>query len=61
MAKYKAESYGTKCNYCGAKQEPEDGYVWFYECHECCREGCPECMPAGEGCICPECEENEEG
>ncbi len=26
-------------------------------CPECGREGCFSCMPAGRGCICPECEE----
>lgn len=26
-------------------------------CPQCEREGCPECMPSGRGCLCPECEE----
>lgn len=26
-------------------------------CPTCERTGCGECMPAGRGCMCPECEE----
>jgi hypothetical protein len=29
-------------------------------CPECGRDGCSECMPAGRGCVCPECEEGGE-
>ena len=46
----------TRCGYCHVKSE--DMYV--LTCHDCQREGCPECMPAGRGCICPQCEEREE-
>ena len=43
------------CDYCG---EPvEDRYR--LECPTCGRAGCPECIPAGRGCECPECEQGE--
>lgn len=29
-------------------------------CPRCEREGCYQCMPAGRGCMCPECEQGEE-
>lgn len=40
------------CPYCG-----EDTTI-IYECPVCYREGCPACMPAGNNCMCPECEES---
>ena len=39
------------CPFCGEKTRR------ILTCPRCGREGCPECMPAGAGCICPECEE----
>lgn len=41
------------CPYCGAKVRRNEMMV----CPGCSRDGCPECMPAGRGCECPECEE----
>lgn len=48
------------CEHCGAKLGDEyqiliqsHGYL---KCPTCERLGCPECMPAGRGCQCPECE-----
>jgi len=29
-------------------------------CPICGREGCPECMPAGHGCPCPDCDEGDD-
>jgi hypothetical protein len=41
------------CSYCGALMAPDDPRLI---CPECGRDGCAECIPAGRGCICPECE-----
>ncbi len=41
------------CDYCG--KPVEDRYR--FTCPECARPGCPECMLAGRGVRCPECEE----
>lgn len=30
-----------------------------YECPGCGYEGCPECIPAGDGCMCPDCDDQE--
>jgi uncharacterized protein with PIN domain len=61
---------GSTCPYCGRVLEldpkerevtdyPEDFGDFYYECPECGREGCSECMPCGRGVVCPECEEAE--
>ena len=42
------------CPYCGKKTER------VLTCPHCGREGCPDCMPGGVGCLCPECEEAKE-
>lgn len=44
------------CPYCGNEEEMER----IFTCPRCGREGCWKCMPAGRGCICPECEEQED-
>lgn len=55
---------GEKCEGCGAVQHQTEedkangdpaGYV--LTCPQCYRPGCEECMPAGRGCICPKCED----
>lgn len=43
-------SKARKCNDCGALTNTT------YTCAYCNREGCPDCMPAGEDRACPECE-----
>lgn len=48
------------CPYCGEALDVEDIEVGLLTCPECAREGCSQCMPAGRGCICPECEKDEE-
>jgi hypothetical protein len=46
------------CDYCGVKPKPKAKEpLYQYTCPMCMRPGCPECMPAGNGCICPACEE----
>ena len=45
------------CEYCGGEPAPEAGIYYRYECPECGRPGCDECMPAGAECECPECEQ----
>jgi hypothetical protein len=52
------------CDYCGAGPKPKGSppnstkeLFYRYACPMCMRPGCPECMPAGNGCICPECDE----
>lgn len=52
IKKKMAES--ESCPHCGADLEEDDGKI--LQCPQCDREGCSECMPAGRGCICPECE-----
>jgi hypothetical protein len=39
------------CDFCGTSRRP------FLVCPSCNLEGCDECMPAGKGCKCLECEE----
>jgi len=49
----------AKCGACGhdASNDPNgECYLYRLECPECCKEGCDECMPAGRGCACPDCE-----
>lgn len=49
------------CPWCGheSEEEGEDNYAMV--CPTCTRDGCHECMPAGRGCECPECETGEDG
>lgn len=44
------------CPQCGEKRPLSEAM----KCPRCLRDGCPECMPAGRGCLCPECEAGEE-
>ena len=44
------------CPYCGERVLTKE----VIDCPECGRWGCPECMPAGRGCICPDCEDKQE-
>lgn len=55
---------GEKCHHCGKVQHQNEadkkngdppGYL--LTCPECYRPGCEECMPMGQGCKCPKCEE----
>jgi hypothetical protein len=46
-------TFWKPCPFCGKSSEEQ----FIFECPECARNGCPECMPAGRGCVCPECEE----
>lgn len=50
----------AKCGYCehDASKDKEEPYLYYLTCPTCGREGCGECMPAGRGCECPECENN---
>jgi DNA-directed RNA polymerase II subunit RPB2 len=41
-----------------ASKDPHDPYLYKLECPSCGKEGCDECMPAGRGCPCPECEDS---
>jgi len=43
------------CPFCGEEAEK------LNVCHECGREGCSACMPAGVGCPCPQCDEGGAG
>lgn len=43
------------CPHCDNNGDHEKAYV--LQCPGCGRDGCPECIPAGRGCVCPECEE----
>ena len=47
-----------KCLYCGALDDAENQTL---HCPQCGRDGCLDCMPAGVGCPCPECEEGSNG
>ena len=49
-----------ECPTCTALFAVEDGRVFRYRCPRCRRVGCDVCMPAGNGCMCPECEGDEE-
>jgi hypothetical protein len=52
------------CPYCNRIQDKEEVEIIRkhgpLRCPVCDREGCFECMPAGRGCICTECEETRE-
>lgn len=56
------------CAHCGIshKAARADGAIdkgellQMLECPECYRMGCSVCMPAGNHCICPECEAGDE-
>jgi hypothetical protein len=55
---------GAKCGACGhdASNDPNgERYLYKLTCPTCEKEGCDECMPAGRGCECPECEESDSG
>lgn len=54
----KVKKTKEKCDYCGQQKISENGKIYTYECPQCSREGCDFCMPAGNNCICPECEES---
>jgi len=45
------------CAYCGKQAERK----FLFVCPSCGRDGCSECIPAGKGCECPECEEGDSG
>lgn len=54
---------GEMCAGCGViqrqtKEEKKNkepaGY--YLKCPACTKPGCEECMPAGRGCVCPDCE-----
>lgn len=55
------------CAYCGASHAQaikdtvlmKDELLSHLECPECGRDGCEVCMPAGVGCVCPECDEGD--
>lgn len=52
------------CPYCGAPVGDDEGDYRTANanrlvCPKCSRDGCPKCMPAGRGCMCPECEEGD--
>ena len=61
-----------QCGHCGEHVDSLDilmnedelvalsGEMPLYTCPQCGRDGCPQCMPAGNNCLCPECEENKE-
>ncbi|MBM4370899.1 MAG: hypothetical protein FJ098_04550 [Deltaproteobacteria bacterium] len=58
MPEHKTYDDGDECPYCGAVQAGTDeDPAYVYTCPLCEREGCSECMPAGRGVPCPECEE----
>lgn len=55
---------GAKCGACGhdASNDPNgERYLYKLTCPTCEKEGCDECIPAGRGCECPECEESDSG
>ena len=56
MAKKKKEPEKPKKDQCPYCDELTDR---IFECPKCSREGCPKCMPAGIGCLCPQCEKGE--
>ena len=43
------------CGYCGKTGKVGGADRLRYECPECKRTGCPDCMPDGEAVPCPEC------
>ena len=50
----------AKCGEChhDASNDPNgDCYLYKLECPSCGKVGCDECMPAGRGCPCPDCEQ----
>jgi len=51
----------AKCGHCDhdASKDPEDSYLYKFQCPECYRDGCDECMPMGRGCKCPGCEDGD--
>ena len=53
----KFKEWDGKCGYCGKFNDSEEDPHYILECPSCGRDGCGQCMPAGRGCDCPECEE----
>ncbi len=58
---------GEACAGCGViqrqtKEEKKKGEPagYYLECPKCYKPGCEECMPAGRGCACPDCEAEDE-
>lgn len=49
-----------KCSHCGEEIARDEDQVFIYTCPSCGRKGCDSCMPAGNGCMCPECEDGVE-
>ena len=47
--------WSERCGHCGT----EGNGLRILECPNCSRDGCPECMPGGVNCSCPECETDE--
>lgn len=56
--RWKERTGDDRCGYCDfAGPDVESGLLMFLVCPGCSREGCGECMPAGRGCRCPECDD----
>lgn len=67
MAKIKTYPENEGCAGCGLSHEAARGAGYLFkgellqelECPRCGKIGCNVCMPGGVGCICPECEQEE--
>lgn len=55
--KKKPEPEPETCPYCGTTMATDEKVL---SCPWCLREGCNNCMPAGRGCLCPNCENTDE-
>lgn len=68
MGEVKTYSEDECCDGCGITHEAarEQGEIFEgellqrLECPGCGKVGCNVCMPAGNGCLCPECEDDDE-
>jgi hypothetical protein len=49
------EVHAARCPHCNVINDPPELHFRLV-CPGCERIGCPQCMPAGRGCDCPECE-----